>query len=55
MPESAVYEVVLDVEHDIEGFSHVISGEVHIEGDSKSFARRMIEVVTQVLIRESGF
>ena len=56
VPESGVYRITLRINQGNEyDFNYVLKGTVHIEGDSKSLFTRFGNVVSKVIIRESGF
>jgi len=56
VPETSVYRVKLDIQGEsTQHPTQVIRGIVHVEGESKSFARRVYEIIAAALVRGSGF
>lgn len=54
-PDISVYRVRLDVAGDLPPPAQAVRGVVHVEGNPRSFAGRLRDLVASVLIRESGF
>jgi hypothetical protein len=56
VPENSVYQVRLIMDEQLKNIpTNVIRGIVHIEGEARSFARRIYDIGASVIIRESGF
>jgi len=56
VPETSVYRIKLSVQDNaVQHPDQVIRGIVHVEGESRSFARRVYELIAAALIRGSGF
>ena len=56
VPENSVYQVRLIMDEQLKNIpTSVIRGIVHIEGEARSFAKRIYDIGASVIIRESGF
>lgn len=55
VPESGVYRITLIPVEGEYHFGYVLKGVVHVEGEAKSLLSRLINFVSKIVIRESGF
>jgi len=55
VPEIGVYRITLIPVDGEYRFDYVLKGVLHVEGEAKSLLSRMINFVSKVVIRESGF
>ena len=55
VPEESLYRIKFRILDEDVAMPRVVRGEMHIEGEARSFAFRTYDLIATVLVRESGF